>query len=167
MKPIRFVLFTALAMQCFLAANLPNAEESFDRLKELAGAWKLVNPKSVSQEAFRISYRPISRDTALVETYGNPAGSVTETIYHLNGDRLMATHYCAQGNQPRLLLVGDSTTAVLHFAFLDVTNLKKPNASHLVDMRFTFLPEGRLQREETYLEDGQKDVSTLLLKRAN
>jgi len=48
----------------------------------------------------------ISANTFLVESFGNPVQGVTETIYHVDGDRLMATHCCAQGNQPRLLLSG-------------------------------------------------------------
>jgi hypothetical protein len=138
---------------------------AFKKLQSTAGSWKPVDPKSASQTAFRISYKSISRNSALVETFGNPAGAVTETVYHLDGDSLMATHYCAQGNQPRLRLQKDSTANMLHFAFFDATNLKNETDSHLVEMRFTLLPDGHLRREETYLGNGQRDVSELLLEK--
>ena len=77
----------------------------------------------------------------------------------------MATHYCAQGNRPRLRLAPDSTEATLHFTFPDVTNLAHPANSHLVDLKFTLEPDGRLQPEETYRENGVEDRSTLLLER--
>jgi hypothetical protein len=159
-----FLIALCAARVCS-AEDSSNAEMRFKQLQSLAGSWKLTHPKSPGQTAFRISYRLISRDTALVETFGDPAGSITETIYHLDGPNLMATHYCAQGNQPRLRLQTDSTDTTLHFAFFDVTNLKHAKDSHLIDLRFTLLKDGELEREETYLSKGQKDVSTLVLER--
>ncbi len=158
-------LITLCAAQTCGAEDTSTAEMRFKQLQGLAGSWKLTTPKSAGQSRFRISYRLISRDTALVETFGDPAGSITQTVYHLDGPNLMATHYCAQGNQPRLRLQTDSTDTTLHFAFFDVTNLKHPEDSHLIDLRFTLLKDGRTEREETYLSNGQKDVSTLVLER--
>jgi hypothetical protein len=160
-------ILIVLATLCGSAEGLPDAEVRFAKLKSLAGSWKLTHPQRDAKPAFRISYKLISRDSALVETFGDPAGQVTETVYHLDGNNLMATHYCAQGNQPRLRMQDDSTDSMIHFAFQDVTNLKHEKDSHLIDMRFTLLADGRLKREETYLSDGQKDVSSLLLERAD
>ena len=153
-----------LGMCCTLAQAADPAF-AFEQLQKLAGNWQLVVRDTEAKAAFRISYRTISRATALVETFGNPSTGVTETIYHRDGSSLMATHYCAQGNQPRLLLAPDSTAATLHLKFLDVTNLAHPTDSHLVDLKFTFKADGRLQREETYRQNGAEDRSTLLLER--
>jgi hypothetical protein len=141
------------------------AGTAFEQIKQLSGEWKLVAPKSEKQAAFRISYHSISRGTALVETFGNPKGDVTETVYHLDGTRLMLTHYCAQGNQPRLRLATDSGNGKLHFVFWDATNLAREGDPHLVDLRFTFKPDGRLRREEIYRENGKEDLSVLELER--
>ena len=44
-------------------------------------------------------------------------------MYHLDGDRLLATHYCPQGNQPRLKLMDDGDPKRLSFAFVDGTGM--------------------------------------------
>lgn len=146
------------------SGDLQSAETAFAQLKRLAGTWKLLAPTSIKASAFRISYRTISRGTALVETFGDPKADVTETIYHLDGPHLMLTHYCAQGNQPRLRRAAGSTTTALHFTFLDTTNLAQQQDSHLVDLRFEFEPDGHLIREETYRENGRDNISTLILE---
>ena len=150
---------------CCSVAQAADPASAFEQLQKLAGNWQLVVHDTEAKAAFRISYRTISRGTALVETFGDPNAGVTETIYHRDGAFLMATHYCAQGNQPRLRLAPDSTATTFHFTFLDVTNLAHPTDSHLVGLRFTFQPDGRLQREETYRENGVDERSTLLLER--
>jgi hypothetical protein len=142
------------------------AGDAFVRLQQLAGSWRLVSPDNDARKAFRISYRTISRGTALVEIFGDPSADVTETMYHLDGSHLMATHYCAQGNQPRLRLAPDSTPTVLHFTFFDVTNLAHRADSHLVDLKLTLEPDEHLRREETYRANGEDQRSTLLLERS-
>ena len=144
----------------------PNAPAVFSRLRSgLAGSWKLAGAvTSPRQEAFRISFKEISRGSALVETFGDPAASVTETIYHLDGEHLLATHYCAQGNQPRLRLVKDDPKAGVEFAFQDATNLPSEEASHLVRMRIR-LDGDRLEKDEIYVANGKEDVTTLALVR--
>ena len=143
----------------------PNAPAVFARLRSgLAGSWKLAAVTFPRQEAFRISFKEISRGSALVETFGDPAGSVTETVYHLDGEHLLATHYCAQGNQPRLRFVKDDPKAGAEFAFKDATNLASEKASHLVRMRIR-LDGDRLEKDEIYVANGKEDVTTLALVR--
>ena len=72
------------------------------------------------------------------------------TIYHMDGDRLMATHYCAAQNQPRMVLKPGGEK--LQFEFLDVTNLKSPEAGHMRRMAITILDKDHIQQEWTYRE---------------
>ena len=41
------------------------------------------------------------------------------TLYHLDGDQLMLTHYCSAGNQPRMRAATVSTEGVIEFHLLD------------------------------------------------
>jgi hypothetical protein len=126
---------------------------------------KRADARTLEQQAFRIQYKLISANTALVEVFGNPARQVTETIYHRDGERLLVTHYCAQGNQPRLKLRDGTPTGTLQFDFLDVTNLRRPGASHLVRIRFERTDATHLVRKETYEEDGKEQETILTLER--
>ena len=159
------VALAGIILLCGEPARGEDAPAVFARLKTgLAGSWKLPSPKSTREEAFRISFKEISRGSALVETFGDPAGSVTETIYHLDGAQLLATHYCAQGNQPRLRMVRDDPRTGAEFAFQDATNLATEKASHLVRMRIR-LDGDRLEKDEIYVANGKEDVTTLALVR--
>ena len=143
----------------------PHGSGPWVRLKSLAGTWRRADATTPASKAFRIRYRLISADTALVEEFGDPAKQITETVFHLDGERVLATHYCAQGNQPRLRLRAQSSPDVLEFDFLDATNLRSPADSHLVRLTFRWIDDDHLSREEVYAENGKEERSTLVLER--
>lgn len=138
---------------------------SFRELENLVGTWKLSAPQSEDDKAFRLTYHLISKNTALVEVYGNPLRQTTQTLFHENGSALMATHYCARGNQPRLVAKESSNPNVLGFELLDVTNLSNKNDPHMVAMTFTFVAKDRFEKEEVYLVNGKKTSSTMTMVR--
>ena len=133
-----------------------------ERLKPLAGHWKAT---TASGKSMVVEYRLISNDTVLVEAYNAGSTRETMTVFHADGASLIATHYCAQGNQPRLRLVPEAKGLV--FAFFDATNLPDPSASHLVRLELSLEPDGSLKRIETYREHGKDDATTLVLHRDN
>lgn len=110
------------------------AEAAYARLLTLAGRWESVSAKGT---VIRLTFEPIARASALVERY--EAGStVTQTVYHLDGERLLLTHYCAQGNQSRLVATLGVAGGTIPFTFLDVTNLSGADASRMVGCEFVF-----------------------------
>ena len=50
----------------------------------------------------QISYKVVSGGSALMETIREPNGTEMVTGFHPDGDRLLMTHYCSLGNQPRM-----------------------------------------------------------------
>jgi hypothetical protein len=90
---------------------------------------------------------------------------VTQTVFHLDGNDILATHYCAQGNQPRLRLRAAAPDTMV-FQFLDATNLRSASDSHLVRLTFRWRDADHLVREEVYATNGREEPGTLLLERA-
>ena len=131
-------------------------------LTALVGEWVIATPATDAQRAFRTQYRLVSNAAALVEIYGDLDGRFTQTIFHPDGDRILATHYCAQGNQPRLRLSPGADT--LRFEFHDVTNLANPSASHLTRLELKGAGDN-LMRRETYASGAGEEVDTLQLVR--
>lgn len=82
------------------------------------------------------------------------------TVYHMDGAALIATHYCPQGNQPRLQYREESSNERLHFTFRDATNLPDPNIAHQHEFWIRFHADGTFARDETYLEDGEAGSET-------
>ena len=149
----------ALALTLLLLAARPDASP-LEVLKPLAGHWKATTS---SGKSMAVDYRFISNDTVLVEAYNAGSPRETMTVFHADGNTLIATHYCAQGNQPRLRLAPDTKSLV--FVFFDATNLSDPSSSHLVRLELSLEPDGSLKRIETYRERGKDEVTTLVLHR--
>ena len=148
------------------SATLKNTDASWKAISTLGGIWGIAEDDPGYDKNFRISLQAISNGTALVETFGDPAQRVTQTIYHRDGNNIMATHYCAQGNQPRLILTPPVTLSEkLVFSFLDITNLASKNHSHLVRLEFKILDGNRIERIETYRQGNEREVSGLKLVR--
>lgn len=160
-----FALIVCFFFSIHPASAGEEGNPGWERLTGLVGTWFRPDATSPEGKAFRISFKLISGNTALVETFGNPAGRTTQTVYHLDGPHLMATHYCAQGNQPRLRVQGGGLPDSLTFEYLDATNLKSPEASHLVRLKFEFVDQTHLRRTEVYRANGQEEVSVLSLER--
>ena len=143
----------------FLALE-PSA--AFARLRSLVGDWEARTDQG---GIIRVSYRLVSNDSVLVQRFVTPSGKETLTVFHPDGARLIATHYCAQGNQPRLRLDPASAKDRFVFTFLDATNLPKPSAAHLVRLELQLETATQYTEIETYQEDGKPDVTTLHFKR--
>jgi hypothetical protein len=81
------------------------------------------------------------------------------TVYHPDGDRLMATHYCAAKNQPRMVLAPDSASSnTLRFQFLDATNLSSPEAGHMHAVAIEFVDKEHIRQHWTYRDHGKETV---------
>lgn len=139
------------------------AQRAFEQMKSLVGQWRREN---APESKLGIEFKLLANDSVLVETWSSAGEPYSLTIYHLDKDDLVATHYCPQGNQPRLKLVKGQAGAVLRFKFWDATNLPDISKSHQTALSFE-LTEGAslLRRGETYTEAGVGDASELLLKK--
>lgn len=128
----------------------PTAQAVFDRFAGLVGTWRGEFPGG---RAHTITYRLTAGGSALMETWTLSPTRESMTIYAVDGDRLLATHYCPQGNQPRLAFAGLGSDGHYRFAFVDGTNLHRPDHDHLD--RFWFSLEGpdRFVRAEHYVPD--------------
>jgi len=76
------------------------------------------------------------------------------TMYHLDGDALVLTHYCAMGNQPRMRLA-EATPSDLRFEFAGGTNLDPGRDGHIHAAHFHFLDPAHLEAEWTVYRAGK------------
>lgn len=116
-----------------------------------AGAWPRLSAALVGTwrgtDGLTLESSLISRDSALVERWIAASGSETLNVFHPDGDGMVLTHYCAQGNQARLRATA-ATDGVFVFEQQDVTNLA-PGGEALC--RLEVRPRGdTLSLRETY-----------------
>ena len=131
------------------------AKTSFEHLQQLVGHWKCTTAEARTVD---LAYRLVSSGSTLVETFTTSSGKETLTVFHLDGPRLLATHYCAQGNQPRLRLQRASDRR-FDFLFQDATNLTSPAASHLDRLGLELIDSGHHRRTEIYVADGKEETT--------
>lgn len=155
-----------LAACLALALLVPPArsEDAFAALQRLTGNWQASI--GAAGKIVRLTFRSISNGSAFVESFTSPSGRETLTIFHPDGGRLLATHYCAQGNQPRLALDPGGPANKLTFRFVDATNLKSRDDSHLIRLTLDITGDDRFEMTEVYLERGKEDVTTYRFTRA-
>jgi hypothetical protein len=111
-----------------------DAKAAFDRLKGLVGTWE----GEAHGQAMTVVFRLTGAGSALVETQFPGTDHEMVSVYHLDGDDLRMTHYCAAGNQPRVKLAREkSKVDDLMFDFDGGTNLDPAKDIHIHDVRIT------------------------------
>jgi hypothetical protein len=129
-----------------------NAAAAFDRLKALVGEWEA---ETASMGKTRLTYELTAGGTALLERESFEKMPSMVTMYHLDGARLLLTHYCMAGNQPRMVARSyDRTTGVLDFEFLDATNMTGPGAGHMRSVTMRFVDASHITSEWRFFENG-------------
>ncbi|MBT1063029.1 hypothetical protein KJY73_05545 [Bowmanella sp. Y26] len=136
--------------------------QDFEKLKSLVGEWKRAESDNSD---FYISYQTTAKGSVLIENWIYKGASHSLTLYHLDGENLLATHYCPQGNQPRLKLDKSASQNSISFVFQDATNLKSLADSHQHSLSFEFVDKDRILRNESYSKDGQLTPTTMNLVR--
>ena len=172
MEKKRFIVWAQLlagaAVMLCLPAALPaqSAEaRAFDAIKALQGNWE---GKMSDGTVVTTSFRTTAGGSAVLQMIGEGTEMEMPTLYHLDGERLMATHYCAAQNQPRMVLEpGQDPAKALKFKFLDVTNLKSPESGYMSAVAFHFVDSDHIRQEWTYRENGKEtpEVFELVRKR--
>lgn len=156
----------AIGLMVALGGQTEAADRSaaavFESFKAWVGRWEAPTPEG--KTAWK-SYRLTGNSTALVEEYGvegSPESNMV-TLYHLDGDDLMLTHYCAAGNQPRMKARwSESTPVVVTFEFVDATNLSSPNEGHMHRAVFELIDEDHVKESWTFRKDGRDQFTEVL-----
>jgi hypothetical protein len=131
-------------------AAAPKAHAVFEEIKRLTGDWRSTKHGSSTV----VNYTVIANGTTVVERWTMSPTRQSMTVYTLDGQRLIATHYCPQGNAPRLQYAHTDDGGAHHFVFFDGANLQDPAGSHEHAFWIRTGPSGTLTRNETYIANG-------------
>lgn len=136
------------AMTLPAAASEQSLQATFDHLKTLEGNWKSTSSKTT------IDFMPIANGTSIVETWTMSPTRRSMTVYTMDKDRILATHYCPQGNAPRLQLSGDGGDGTYRFRFLDGANLHVSDGSHNHAFSVLINDPNTFVKKEIYIANG-------------
>ena len=143
---IRGLFVLALLLVSAAALAQSNAEKTLDRFKSMAGTWQ---GKSPAGDAAEVTYSLAAGGTAVMADM-HMAGDEMMSMYYLDGDQLLMTHFCPSGNQPRMKAAISSDLNTVSFDFMDATNLPGPNAGHMHRAVFLFSDADHYTEEWTW-----------------
>ena len=149
-----------VAMACLLAPVVVAAgereDQAFAQLKGLAGTWDAVTPNGPQT----IAYRVASAGSIVIEEMFPGTDHEMITVYHRDGESLVATHYCAVGNQPRTVLDASAPASEgLRFAFTGGSNMK-PEDGHIHEWTIRVADAAHAEERWVYWEGGQEQHAT-------
>jgi hypothetical protein len=128
-----------------------DAAAAFSRLKSLAGEWEADSQMG----KIHVSYELVAGGTALLERESSDKMPVMLTMFHVDGDRLLLTHYCMAGNQPRMQAKRFSpATGEIEFQFLDATNLTA-GGGHMHNALYRLVDDKHFESEWQFYENGK------------
>lgn len=98
---MRLILLSlAVIFLSFNTADTLDAASDFEALKQLEGKWMgTLYRSNDSSDAFNLEYSITSNGSALLEE-SNTGGIEMLTIFNVNADNLLLTHYCGLKNKP-------------------------------------------------------------------
>jgi hypothetical protein len=164
MKSLRFMLPVVLMLLSTVVFAQSDAQKSFEKLKTLAGSWE----GTLEGKPLQVSLRVTSMGNALMHEMtgaGRPDDPIS--LFHLDGDRLLMTHYCDAGNQPRLVATISPDGKTITFNFLEATNLLSSQMGHMQRVVFDLIdPDHHTEKWEFAMADGKQMGGLLDLKRS-
>ena len=157
---MRMLTATALLLCAGTAAagELPgSAREAIGRIKALVGTWDghVATPDGPPGT---VRYELTGGGNSVIERLFAGSDHEMMTVYHLDGERLLATHYCAMGNQP-VMKLENATASELSFGFAGGTNMDASKDVHIHSGRLRFLGDGQLVSEWDVYQ-GPKQTTT-------
>ena len=137
------------------AAAPSDARKMFDKMKTLAGSWQ----GTIMNIPISVTIRVASSGTAILHeatTNGGGPPNHEITMFYVEGDRLLATHYCDGGNRARFEGKMSPDGTMSEFNLLDVAGSTKGGL--VKRMVFTTIDANKHVVEFTFMKPDGKPI---------
>jgi hypothetical protein len=154
MRSLVLLILILFSHTIFSFADESKAKAALEAFKSLEGKWTSSSPSGEERNAV---YEIVAGGSAVQETFtmGKDKNLKMITLYHLDGNQLMLTHYCIAQNQPRMRAVSISDDLKqINFDFLDATNLPDSQKGHMYKAEFHFIDSNKFTSKWTFRENG-------------
>jgi hypothetical protein len=161
----RFALLATLVLSAAAAAAAPvpattataarPASASLERFKTLAGEWVAAEDGDMVKKGDLVArYAVTASGSAVVETVFPGREHEMVTVYHADGPDLVLTHYCMEGNQPRMRARGAQGSR-FDFAYDGGTNIDPKRDRHMHSATFELVGPDEIRSEWNELAEGK------------
>ena len=162
MKALRIAACIMLFTTAVFAQS--DAQKSFEQLKSLAGSWEGKNSMG---QSVQVSYRMTAGGSALMSEIVGHGETMISMINFDGPNRLLLTHYCTVGNQPRMQASASPDGKTITFNFLDATNLDNPQSGHMDHVVIALLGPDHHTEEWNFIDHGKEIKEFFDLTRKN
>jgi len=135
-----------------LAGDKTKSEQAFDRLSSLKGEWK----GETGGVNTTLIYTLTANGSALMEQCRPEKRPEMITLFTVDGDHLIAIHYCSAKNQPQMATspITDAQKP-LEFSLVRVTGLKSPDDFYNTGLTVIQEDNDHLTQEWSYQHNGK------------
>jgi hypothetical protein len=136
-----------------VAAAQSDAQKAFEMMKTMAGSWD----GSFVGLTTHITMRVTSSGNAILHEAtgpGRPDNPIT--MFYVEGDRLLLTHYCDAGNRPRMVGKISPDGKTVEFDLLDVSGSTQRGIMNYIV--FTMIDADHHSEALTYTLPGNKPM---------
>ena len=154
-----------LTLAAISAVAQSNTQASFDLMKSLAGSWE---GKTQTGDSVGVSYRMTGGGSALMSEIRTSKPEHSDnmiSMIHVDNGRLLLTHYCSAGNQPRMAATVSPDGKSITFDFVDGTNITSQQPGHMQRVIFNFVDENHHTEEWHFATPGKEMVQKFDLQR--
>jgi hypothetical protein len=136
---------------------------AFDQIKSLAGRWEGSTPDGKKGQ---VTYEIISNGSVVMERLSPEKEPAMITMYALEGDRILVTHFCSAGNQPTMQTApSPAANGKLEFHFLRLAGAKSPDEGHMVGLTVSMPDKNHLVQVWTFDDHGKTMTENLTFSR--
>ena len=152
---LSIAIFVGSAQSSAPAAPPTPAQLAFGHLNRLTGTWSATSTKGWTEQ---VTFKTIAAESAVVETSLNAHPNETmTTVFHMDGTRLLLTHYCVAMSQPRLMATSFADGGrTVTFTFLDATNLPTHDHGHMDKVVYRFIDDDHMTSQWTWFAQGKE-----------
>lgn len=155
------LLVTALMLMAGAAVAQTDAQKAFSAIKNMPGTWEQKAPDG---STLQVTFKTVSGGSAVITEILGKEDMIS--TFNLDGpSRILMTHYCSAGNQPRMVGTVSPDGKTITFNYLDAMNLSAPDAGHMQKMVLTLVEDNHHTEEWTFLDHGKEMKEVFDLRR--
>jgi hypothetical protein len=149
----RKLVFASLIVSAVSAFAQTDAQKAFTAIQKLPGTWEQKSPDG---RVLNVTFKTVSGGSAVMSEIQVPSEDMISMIHMDGPSKLLLTHYCAAGNQPRMQAAISPDGKTIAFNFMDGTNIDPPDAGHMQKMILTLIDDNHHTEEWIFLDHGKE-----------
>jgi hypothetical protein len=165
MKTFRETVLCAVAATALVSAiafaqsasQKSAAAAGLEKLKGLEGEWIDADGAFGKKGAVAVTYKVTSGGKTVIETLAVNTPEEMATVYHVDGNELVLTHYCSGGTQPRMRSRGLSGNTMA-FDFEGGANIDPAVTSHMHSAQIEFISQDEVRATWHSWSHGKPDT---------